>query len=351
MDTNRKAVYIHIAEQIKSEIELGNWQGKLPGLRDLSIRFSANPKTVRKALSLLVQEGTLYTSRGLGTFVSNEREHASKPPVRAGLILSDVSNPNFAQLVHSMHELAHENGMTVQVNTTSRDPATFRRTIASYQELGMEVIFVQGGAVRSRTEREILNAAAIPVIGSHASVTRIDNVHPDMRSGSRIVTAHLLETFGTPVGFISGSDEPVEKTGRFRGYCDVHIDGHHTIDFDNVFQNHPTYKGGYDAMSVIIKSESIPRSILLYNEEMAMGAVNALNHAGLKIPDDIGLACFDDSIEPEKMIVPLTTISYSNQEMAQKLYNLAKRRLMRPQAPPVEIEIEMRLSVRHSTGL
>ena len=351
MTNNQKAVYRDIADQIKSEISLGTWQSKLPGVRDLSTRFAANPKTVRKALSLLVLDGTLYTSQGLGTFVSQTEEHHTNATVRAGLILSDVSNPNFAQLVHTMQRLAHENEVAVRVNTTARDPSTFRRTIEEYRESGVEIVFVQGGAIRTTTERDILLTSKIPAVGSHASGVRIDNVRPDMRAGARIVTTHLLDTFGAPVGFVSGSDESVEKTGRFSGYCDVHLERRQTIDFGRVFQNRPTYKGGYDALWTIIQRGDPPRSLLLYNEEMAMGAVNALHRAGLRIPDDVGLACFDDSIDPTKMIVPLTTVSYSNQEMAQKLYDLAKRRLTYPHAPPREIEIEMCLTVRQSTVL
>ncbi len=351
MESNRKAVYVDIANQIRNEIALGHWRGKLPGLRDLSARFSANPKTVSKALSLLVKDGVLYTSQGLGTFVSDEPAADSPSPIRAGLILSDVSNPNFAQLVHAMHEHAHDNGITVQANTTARDPEALRRIISMYRELGIDIVFIQGGAARSLVERRILESAVIPVVGSHASGIGIDNVHPDMRAGSRIVTAHLLDTLGPPVGFVSGSDESVEKTGRFRGYCDVHIDGHCTIDFDNVFQADPTYKGGYDATQSMIERGTVPRSILFYNEEMAMGAVNALHHGGLSIPEDVALACFDDSISPEKMVVPLTTVSYSNREMAEKLYELARRRLAHPHSPPTEIEIEMRLAVRRSTSL
>ncbi len=351
MSNNHTAVYLEIADQIKNEIALGTWQSKLPGLRDLSVRFEANPKTVRKALSVLVRDGTLYTAQGVGTFVSKLEPQETQASVRAGLVLSDVSNPNFAQLVHAMQELAHENNVTVQVNTTSRDANTLRRTIESYKESGVGMIFVQGGAIRSASEREIVLSSGIPTVGSHVSRAEIDNVRPDMGAGARIATAHLLDSFGAPVGFISGSDEPVDKTGRFRGYCDVHLERHTTIDFDYVFQNQPSYKGGYEAVWSIIQRGALPRSILLYNEEMAMGAVNAIHRAGLHIPEDVGLACFDDSIDPEKMIVPLTTVAYSNYEMAQQLYDLAKRRLAYPHAAAHSIEIEMRLNIRGSSAI
>ncbi len=292
----------------------------------------------------------LFRVRGKGTFVVNSSAGAAKCDL-VGLLLSDIINPNFAQLAQTIQVLAHDYGYSILLHTAYNQPQRLKHIVDVYRQKNVCATIIHGSAVRRPQYFEILRQSRIPIIGAETKITEIDDVWPDMESGSHILTEHLLDRFGPSIAYISGSDDPIRKTSRFLGYRSALAGKGLSVDLRLLKQTQPTYVGGYKIIQEMLDKKLLPRSVMFYNLIMAMGATSALLGGNVIIPDDIAIAAFDDSIDVNQMVIPTTTLAFSNTEMAHQLLRLVKRRLSNPAKRPESIRITPKLIMRHSTEI
>jgi LacI family transcriptional regulator len=340
--------YLQVAGILRGEIHYGGLKDKVPSIRDLALRFGINFKTANRAVSLLVDEGLVYRVKGKGTYCAPP-DASTEPGLLLGVVLPDITNPNFARLAQSIQEQAHRRNMSVLVYATSGSRARLREILADYRRRKVSAVIAQGGAIRTAECRRMLRALDVPVIGDHTHETEIDDVWIDVRAGAQMVVSHLLEACGGPVAYVSGSDESVVKTGRFLGYRDALLGAGERVDMRMVAVAAPSYRGGFEASRTLLAGPAQFRSIFLYNLVMAMGANSAITSRGLSIPGQLAVAGCDDSVDVGEMIVPTTTVSFDYAEEARQLLMLAVRRIKNPSAAPMSIRVAPRLVVRQST--
>ncbi len=341
-------IYVQLAELLRNEVYEGQISGRLPSLQELAKTYSVNFKTANKAISMLVGEGLLFRARGRGTFVAKAsattREH-----VLVGLLLPDIENPFFAKLADALQHAAFERNLAVVVSTTKQDPRLLSSSIQAFKAQRVRALVVQGGVLRTPDNLSILKGAGIPAVGFHTRLTEIDNVSPDMKAGAQMATEQMLNEFGPPVAFISGSDEPAMRTGRFYGYRDAHLALSQPLDPRMLRETNPTYRGGYESTVDLLKQSSLPRSIFYYNDLMAMGGLSAIRSMGKDVPADIAMTGCDDSVNVEEMLVPFTTVCFPYEEIANQLTSLLERRLSNPAQPPLSVRIAPKLIIRDSS--
>ncbi len=343
-------IYVQLADLLRNEVYAGQLFGKLPSIHALAQTYSVNFKTANKAVSLLVGEGLLYRARGKGTFVAKAASQVRDFNL-VGLVLPDIENPFFARLADALQHAAFSRNLAIVVSTTRQDPQLLASALEALKNQRVRMLVVQGGVVRTPENLSILKNAGIPAVGFHTHMTEIDNVSPDMKAGAQLATEQLLETFGPPVAFISGSDEPAMKTGRYYGYRDAQLAKSVSLDHRMLRQTNPTYRGGYKSTMDLLSQPWMPRSIFYYNDLMAMGGLNAIKSMGKDIPSDVALAGCDDSINVEEMLVPFTTVCFPYDEIANQLTSLLERRLSNPTAPPMSVRIAPKLIIRDSSRL
>lgn len=196
-----------------------------------------------------------------------------------------------------------------------------------------------------------LSSTGHPVVfiargGSGATIT-VDNaggVHQAMR--------HLIEHGHRRIAFIAGRPDDLDGDSGIRlrayqaavhDYCLVADDqfiayGYHGID------------GGQRAMRHILNSGVAFTAVLASNDESAIGAMAALREAGLRIPQDIAIVGFDDSLEAVSQVPPLTTLHSSPFEMGFQALELLIESIEGRTAANMIVQVPMRLVIRQSCG-
>jgi len=341
-------VYVQLANILRNQVHFKQLEGKIPSIRELSQLYSINFKTANKAVSLLVEEGLLHRVRGKGTYVVSSDASVSEFSL-IGLILSDIINPNFGYLAQEIQEQAHDRNMSILVNTSYKKIKRLREILDMYRKRHVQAIIVQGGAIRDENCLRLIRECDIPIIGDHTHIQDIDDVWIDVRAGAQMAVTHLIENFDGPVAYVSGSDEPIEATGRFKGYRDALLGKSMKLDYRYIKSATPNYKGGFQAINQFISEKNTPRSVFLYNLVMAMGANSAIKSHGFSIPEDIAIAGCDESVDVSEMIVPTTTVAFSYRQEAKQILMLVERRLNNNNAKPLSIRIAPKLLIRSSS--
>ena len=93
-------IYLQVKMMIKRDIVTGELQpgAKMPSVRDMALQFTINPNTVSRVYRELEQEGICYTKRGMGTFVTEEKEKVEK-------LRDEMARELMSQFLNGMNQL------------------------------------------------------------------------------------------------------------------------------------------------------------------------------------------------------------------------------------------------------
>ncbi len=269
-----------------------------------------------------------------------------------GLIVSEITNPFFPELIQEFEHAAVAHGYEILLGSTNYEPKTMELCSRRMIER-----MVDGVAIMTFGIEDFLldrfTADNIPFVFIDPAPSRPLNsvLAVDYRAGIYEGVQHLAVLGHRDIGFISGPLNRrsaqsrkaaflscLESTG-IKANHDWLIEGTHTLD------------GGRDAMRHILALPNWPTAIMCSNDMTAIGVQHALFEANLKVPSDFSLIGFDDIHLAEYTIPPLTTIRMSCKDLANKAIENLLSRLNPPEGQGEDATtITTRLIARQTTG-
>lgn len=316
----------------------------MPSVHDVARRAGVSPSTVSRVLS-----GSPYPIRDetRERVMAAARELDFRPNMLAralvtartrtfGCVVHDISDPYFGEIVRGLEDAARDQGYTVFVCSSDRDPdreLEYVRALLSYQ---VDALIFAGGGIQDPEHRLRLGGVLDAFRGQGGRVVllaphwyRAPSVVPDNRGGARAMTAHLVALGHRRIAFISGP-EHLETS-------DVRLDGHREglegagIPFDEglVISGGFTADGGERAAGELLSRRPDLTAIFAANDMMAFGALRALSGASVQVPDDVSVAGFDDVQMAAYVRRPLTTVRVPMYELGREGAGMALRLLAR----------------------
>jgi len=169
------------------------------------------------------------------------------------------------------------------------------------------------------------------------------------KQGAFDMTMYLIQLGHTRVGYIIGPQEQRAAHDRFAGYTDALQEAGIRFDQSIVMQGDDHFESGYSAASKIVSLQDRPTAIFCNNDEMAAGAMSAIFEAGLKVPEDISVAGFDNIPLSRQIWPPLTTVEQPISEIAEKATKHLIALLRGEEVECLHCNIPTRLVIRKST--
>ncbi len=227
-----------------------------------------------------------------------------------GLIISDITNPFFPDLVKSIQEKALELGYDVIVLNTNYDPERDARYVQRLLELRVRGVMILTTEM-SLSVIERLSSREIPVafLDSGKVGPHISNIRLDYEKGVHEAVEHLLKLGHRQIAFISG---PVRfKSAQFRRQAFLetmknHRESLHTEPL--ILEGNFRLESGEQVVREMVVLKSRPTAILAANDLMAVGALRGLRRAGLQVPMDVFIVGCDDIALAELTDPQLTQI-------------------------------------------
>lgn len=153
-------------------------------------------------------------------------------------------------------------------------------------------------------------------LASIANDTAEHVVISDERSAAAAMAEYLVGLGHRRIGYISGPKGWQSTRERLEGFCDGLEKNGCKQSADMIAQGNYSFKSGIESTRLLLNRPEPPTAIFASNDEMAVGAINAAAEMGLKVPDDVSIAGFDDSILASRIRPTLTTIRRPVREMA-----------------------------------
>jgi signal transduction histidine kinase/DNA-binding LacI/PurR family transcriptional regulator/AraC-like DNA-binding protein len=204
---------------------------------------------------------------------------------------------------------------------------------------------------RSSLEAFCLRYASLPIISMGMILPTIPSIQIDMRDGMRKLLSHLIEAHGRrKIAFIRGSEVSQDAEERYQAYIETLNKYHISVDPNLIISGDFRRYSGTAAIKQLISTHHIGFDALVSaNDNMAIGAMQALQEQGIRIPDDVVVAGFDD-IEETRAITPsLTTVRAPWHSLGSKSVDLLLSKLANDPLPD-QILLETELICRQSCG-
>lgn len=272
-----------------------------------------------------------------------------------GIVIPDIANPFFPQVVRGAEEAALAHGyLLVTFNTDDRVERE-KQVLSEIRQRRMDgVLLVVVPQTGSPKHIEALRSDGTPVVCLDRLPGTIDtdSVVVDNVKGAQVCVRHLIRRGHRSIAMITGSIHSATAVDRLKGYKAALEEAGLPVDSELILHGDFRSEAGYRHGKELLLRRDRPTAIFVSNAMMTSGLLRALREVGLDCPRDIAIATFDDlpftaGFRPEltSVVQPAHEIGYRGAEL------LIKRvRKSLPPGPSVHICLDTELKIRESTS-
>lgn len=336
--------------------------GKLPAERALAERFGVSRTSVRECLNVLVKDGVLVRLVGKGTFFASACTNPGVPPVKesvghlAFLIGENIFQfvqPGYTRILVGAEQACRKQGYRLLFHSVGEEEDDPQLGLPQGQPDGVRGVLVAGGLRKKTLERIVKWKVPIVLTDLIVDDDNASAVGPDYASGTRQALEYLAALGHTKVGFIGfPNSEKYQTYWQTLEKLDLGYNAHF-VHFLQLPDLAPGIVAGYQAIQAMLVSGPRPTAVLATNDLVAMGAIEALHLAGVRVPEEISVIGYDDL--NQELRLPLTTIRSHPEEVgriaAQMLVdNLAGNAGQNRIAVPTELVVRGTTAPPRETG-
>jgi DNA-binding LacI/PurR family transcriptional regulator len=266
-----------------------------------------------------------------------------------GMIVSDINNPFFPELIDAFESIAVAEGIEVIFTDTNYDPACLGSCIRRMIERNVDAIAVMTSEMDEASLQQAVIANVPLVLMNQRNLKgAYMNIQVDYSVGFREALDHLHSLGHRDIGFISGPPSLSSAASRMEAFHAALKDHHLRIRKGWMAVGDMRVEGGRMAMQQLLSRSMPPTAMLISNDLMAVGALQAARAASVRVPEDLSIIGFDD-LHIAGMVYPtLSTIRHPRKEMAARAFACLQQALLGDAVPP-GAPLEPQLVVREST--
>lgn len=267
-----------------------------------------------------------------------------------GLIISDITNPFFPELVKHFEDQAVQKGLEVIIANTDYKPKRMAECVRRMLERK-----VDGAAIMtSEADPSLLTELVrrdIPMVfmDTGTSSARTANITIDYSQGIQEALQHLFSLNHKRIAFISGPLNLQSAKRRLEAFLSGMKARGLTPEPELIEKGDHRIEGGISAMRNLLRLKEPPTAVIASNDLTAIGALGTIHDAGLEVPRDISLIGFDDISFARLTQPPLTTILLSRSQLAITALAALEKLIRREGGDATDYFISTHLVMRSST--
>lgn len=272
----------------------------------------------------------------------------------AAVIVHDISDPYFAEIVRGVEDCAHRNEYRVFISSSDRDPQRELSYVRSFLQHRVDMLLFAGGGFADESYRAELNSLLSVFRQDHAVVRLSPDsdglpfVSGDNAGGGAAITKHLIDLGHRRIGFIDGPPRFSASLERGIGYRAALQDAGIAFDDELCEPGHFSEDGGASAAAALLARCPTMTAIFAANDLMAIGAMRELHRQGVHVPEQVSVAGFDDIRMTRYLQPSLTTVRVPMHQMGRQAFDMAMAIL---DGEPIEDRrLDVELRVRESTS-
>lgn len=326
-----------------------------PTVEDVAARAEVSFATAARALggygyvSAAARERVEAAARELG-YRSNDvaRALASGATRSIGLVVGDIENPYFATVSRGLADVLEREGYTLLLANSDEDHEREARAVEALSRRVDGLIIAPASNASART----LAGLERPLVLFDRTVRGLeaDSVTVDNAGGAALAVRHLLELGHRRIGAVTAPASITSTSQRLRGYRSALRKAGIEPDDALVERAAFTLADARAAARRLLDRPDRPEAVFATESYMTAGTLHAARELGLRVPDDVALASFDDADWMQLVDPPVTAVAQPLFDIGRRAGALILARLGGEGGPPRKVRLATSLVVRGSSG-
>jgi len=364
-DESEPPLHARIAMQLRREIRSGVYPPgqRLPSEVVLARALNASRGTLRHALRVLVEDGLIYTLSGRGSYVPEG--NIRRPGGLIGMILPSVVRARNPELISGAEETVRQAGHSLVLGISGDERWLETEQIERIISQGASglIVYTVDGMLDVPTLRRLVDRGfPLVLIDRYIPDLAVDTVTMDNVSGGFQAVQHLAELGYQRIGYIGtdniGTSSIVERMAGYRWALEqygLQCEPDLVCTRIRRLQSWPPREPDKErdntlALRAYLDRPDRPEAVFVCNDYVAFQVVQVAESLGLRIPDDLAIAAFDNVAYTDYFGVPLTTVEQQRHEIGATAATLLLERIAGRRTRLGRVVVSTRLIVRRSSG-
>ena len=291
---------------------------------------------------LLAAEELGYRPNLMARQLAQQRTHT------IGVLVDDLRNPFFGEVVDSTEAATTEHGFQILILNGHRDRQREVAAVETFLQFRVEGLVLVGTRISDDDIARFGTVSPCVVVASGNPPPGVDTVVTDDRHGAELAVRHLASLGHRRITHIDGAAN-VSATERRAGYRS----GMRAAGLEDCIDVRRGGDDETDALAVIdsmLAEPTPPTAIFAFNDLLAAGALDRLNHSGVGVPGDVSLVGFDNTFISALRYISLTTINQPTLAMGRLAVDTLLHRISNGAGDTVRHTLQPELVVRSTTG-
>lgn len=275
---------------------------------------------------------------------------SGKSTFTLGLTLPDLANPYFAELARAIEDQGRKHGFNVFICSTDNDADKEEEYYQLFMKKRVDGIIMVSRDKQNVVVKKILSEKvplvmiAREIFSAPVTSVMVDDYYGGMQAGQ-----HLLQQGHQNIAVIVENLTELGSKERLRGCVDAMKEAQLELDPQLVIEGGYTLESGKAAMKQLLQQKQRPTAVFACNDILAIGAIQAVREGGLKVPDDISIVGYDNTILAAIIDPPLTTVAQPMQEIGERSVALLVQQIQSKETVRQRVLLMPDLVVRQST--
>jgi LacI family transcriptional regulator len=282
-------------------------------IKDIAEICRVSPMTVSRALnnskeiSKETKEKILKVCDEMGYRPNSAaRSLVSNKTNMIGLIVPDITNQYYSYVSKGVSSYLEEHGYGLILCNSDRNRENEKRYMDFLTQRRVDGIILLPLSSKYEDYKMLTNTVPFVQVDNYINGLEASFIGNDNYEGSRKIVSHMLKQGYKRIGLILSTKNSTASNERFKGYVDVLEENCQSIDTDIIINTNATFEDGYTYAESLIKKKV--DAIFAINDTVALGVIKYCYNNDIKLPQDLGVAGYDDIEQASMLPVPLTTI-------------------------------------------
>ena len=269
-----------------------------------------------------------------------------------GLVVSEITNPFFPEIVQTFETLAVEQNYEILLTSTIHDPKRMELAVRRMIEGRVDgVAILTFGMEEELLEHLRFRNLPLVFVDVGPNAPRVSNIRVDYSHGIRQAVQHLAAMRHERIGFVTGPLKLRSAMARKVAFEESLREIGLEVRPEFIVEGDHRLEGGKRALQALSRLHEQPTALICSNDMTAIGVMRQAYDLGIAVPQELSVIGFDDTRLAEFMIPPLTTVQMSQKEIATLAFTALLNEVQRdvPSAAGTEYVLKTQLILRNST--
>ncbi|WP_447908227.1 substrate-binding domain-containing protein [Haemophilus influenzae] len=265
-----------------------------------------------------------------------------------GLLVTATNNPFFAEVMAGVEQYCQQHQYNLIIAATGGDAKRLQQNLQTLMHKQVDGLLLMCGDSRFQADIELAISLPLVVMDWWFTELNADKILENSALGGYLATKALIDAGHRKIGIITGNLKKSVAQNRLQGYKNALLEAKIALNPHWIVESHFDFEGGALGIQSLLTQSSRPTAVFCCSDTIAIGAYQAIQQQGLRIPQDLSIMGYDDIELARYLSPPLSTICQPKAELGKLAVEALLQRIKNPNENYLTLVLEPTCVLRES---